>query len=708
MKLHSAKLSLLQGLVIVGSLICIWMFLSNTPIYYDKLLSHCIFEECEFAPMPATTEAALSNASISPEMYALLFVTVDTLLVFYFYIAAAIVIWKCFFEPMGLLAGFMLVTFGTVFPSTLTVTGVTELFFTLGWCTFLLFFMLFPKGRFLSKWIAGFTIIHISILTIGEIFPESSFNLLHMPLVVKSLFLLSALVAMGGSQLYRYKKQSTPTERQQTKWVVYGLSLMLLSFISINLLYIPGVVEGPLSYLFLNVVISISVAIIPTTLTFAIVKHRLWDIDPIVNRTIVYGVLSVCVILIYVLSVSYLSRLFKTEENVIISLVSTGLVAVLFAPLKVKLQKLINRLMYGKKDEPFTVLTTLSQQWEQPMTIEDTIKVVVNTIRDSLKLPYTAISFTIDSRETVVAASGEPSKEVISIPIIHRGENLGNLLLSPRTEGEELLKDERQLLDVLIRQAGPVIQGVKMSVGMKLLAEEVQESREKLVLAREEERRKLRRNLHDDLAPRLAALALNVATAERMVTKDLTATTNLLSELKRTIRSTVDDIRTLVHDLRPPTLDELGLVGAIKQRIQELSKVDPSISETVESLSLKIDLDVTGEIPILPAAVEVAAYRIITESLVNVIRHSSAKNCRVHLKNEENMFISIEIIDDGIGLRSAKAASPNGGIGMQSIREQAAELGGKCMFETRDEGGTRVRAFLPYETERKPHENFAS
>ncbi|MFD1738018.1 sensor histidine kinase [Bacillus salitolerans] len=672
--------------------------MKSVPKYYEMMRTTCIFEECQFAPMPPTTTEELSKLNITGDNYAFLFVLMDTLLILYFYMTALIVFWKCFSEPMGLFAGLMLVSFGTAFPSLVGVAGENINFiFVLGWTAFIVFFMIFPNGRFFPNWTSIIAGTYIGIQILGLLFPESFFNILMMPIWLKSVMLLIPLLTMGFSQIYRFIKVSDSTERQQTKWVVYGFALTLVGFIFINFLYVPGIMKGALSYLYLNAFINLCMAIIPTTLTFAILKHRLWDIDPIVNRTLVYGVLSLCVILIYIVPVSYLSRIFQTKDNMIISLIATALVAIVFAPLKARLQRLINRILYGKKDEPFSVLANLSQQWEKPMTVEATIDVVAATIRESLRLPYTAISFTIDSRDTVVAASGTAIGDVSMIPIIYRGETLGSLLICPRSPGEELGKDDRQLLDVLIRQSGPIIQGIKMSVGMKLLVEEVQESRGKLVLAREEERRKIRRNLHDDLAPRLAALALNVATAERFVSKDPSLTVNILTELKQTIRSTVNDIRKWVHDLRPPALDELGLIGAIEQRIQELTKTTHQLSESLTIPTVKVEFKIEGRIPILPAAVEVAIYRIVTESLVNVVRHSSAKHCTIKIISEEDAYICMEIVDDGIGLGEHRMSFPNGGIGMQSMREQAVELGGTCTIETRIEGGVRIFTILPYE-----------
>jgi signal transduction histidine kinase len=236
-----------------------------------------------------------------------------------------------------------------------------------------------------------------------------------------------------------------------------------------------------------------------------------------------------------------------------------------------------------------------------------------------------------------------------------------------------------------------------MTLGMKLLAKDLQESREKLVLAREEERRQIRKNLHDDLAPRLAALALNAATAEKYVTKKPDIAIEMLGDLRKVIRSTVEEIRTLVHDLRPASLDELGLISAIQERISELNKPAKLLADDQGATPIYIQLHEPPQLPDLPAAVEVAAYRIVTESLTNVIKHSQATECSVKLYVSASQQLVIEVTDNGTGfLPSYTPKLPGkGGIGLQSLRERAAELGGQCSIDQAEHGGTRVLAILP-------------
>ncbi|MFC5469507.1 sensor histidine kinase [Cohnella suwonensis] len=688
-----------QGIVIVLCLLFMTAYFQSIPLYYETMRTECVFHACQYAPAPPVTSEELKALHLTSDTYALLFVIMDTLLTVFFYAAAAIVLWKCSREWMGLLGVLMLVSFGTVFPSVLALTdpaGSFRYIFVVGWSSFILFFLLFPNGRFMPKWTSIAAYLYLSVQGIGLLIPAFQMN--HWPIWVKSVTLFVPIAVMAYSQLYRFRHADSPTQRQQTKWVVYGFALTLAGFVAVNLIYSPEVMHSASSFLYMNAILNVFMAIVPTTLTLSILRHRLWDIDPLVNRTLVYAALSACIIAIYILSVTYLGGIFHTEDNLFISLSATAVVAVLFAPLKELLQRAVNRMLYGKKDEPFSVLAELSRQWEQPMAPEAAADVIVRTIRESLRLPYAAISFTLNGRETVVASAGTGSSDIdpISLPIVHRGEDLGFLLVSPRSPGEPLTAEDRRLLDVLIRQAGPIIQGIKMSVGLQLLAADAQESRERLVLAREEERRRLRRNLHDDLAPKLAALALNAAAAERYVRKDPDTATVMLSELRKVIRSTVDEIRALVHDLRPLALDELGLLGAVRERIDELAKTRHQLSEAMAGPAFRIDIETDEELPPLPAAVEVAAFRIVTESVVNVIRHSRASLCTVKIGVLADSQLRIEISDNGIGFAERKAASRNGGIGMKSMREQAAELGGHCLFEQRAEGGMRVSAILPF------------
>jgi signal transduction histidine kinase len=211
------------------------------------------------------------------------------------------------------------------------------------------------------------------------------------------------------------------------------------------------------------------------------------------------------------------------------------------------------------------------------------------------------------------------------------------------------------------------------------MTEDLQRSREHLVNTREEERRRLRRDLHDGLGPTLASLAQLLDTARVLVPRDPDAAVELLGDLKGQVKTTITDIRRLVYALRPPVLDELGLVSAISEHIGHYN----------QSNGLYVSIDAPDHLPSLPAAVEVAAYHIALEALTNVARHANAQTCRIRLSLKGGLCI--EITDDGDGL----PADFHAGVGLASMRERAAELGGECRIEPGEMHGTRVWARLP-------------
>jgi signal transduction histidine kinase len=213
------------------------------------------------------------------------------------------------------------------------------------------------------------------------------------------------------------------------------------------------------------------------------------------------------------------------------------------------------------------------------------------------------------------------------------------------------------------------------------LTADLQRSRERLVTAREEERRRLRRDLHDGLGPALAAQTLKVGAARVLYGRDPGAADRLLGELERDIAAALADIRRLVYNLRPPTLDELGLCAAIRECAAQYHANGAS--------QLHVAVEAPEHLPNLPAAVEVAAYRITQEALANVARHAGARSCRIRLTPGE--LLELEIADDGAGLPAERRL----GVGLMSMRERAEELGGTCSVEAALGGGTLVRAQLP-------------
>src|SRR5438477_8377414 len=296
-------------------------------------------------------------------------------------------------------------------------------------------------------------------------------------------------------------------------------------------------------------------AAIPIAAGIAILRYRLYAIDLIINRTLVYGTLTTGVIGLYVVVVGALSTQLQASGNLLVSVIATGLVAVLFQPLREWLQRGVNRLLYGDRDEPYTVLTRLGRRLEETLANAAVLPMIVESVARALKLPYTAIAVERTAGHELAAVYGESSGQILRLPLIYQAETVGHLLLGHRAPDEPFTSVDRRLLDDLARQVG-------VAVHASQLTADLQRSRERLVTAREEERRRLRRDLHDGLGPTLARIVLKLDATRSMPAENRNRVDMLLTELRSETQEAIADIRRLVYELRPPALDELGLIGA--------------------------------------------------------------------------------------------------------------------------------------------------
>src|SRR5215207_9540779 len=529
-------------------------------------------------------------------------------------------------------------------------------------------------------------------LTTYELFGASRF-------LGMTLLLTSSLAALFS--LFVRLHHTRGNERQQIKWFLFAavpltvfLGLFELSLIITNLTYdfltydflnrMADIVScrctSPLAGQALNAVQLVAVLAllcIPIFTYIAILRHRLYDIDVVINRTLVYGALSACVIGIYVLAVVALGALFQAQGNLAVSLAATGLVAVLFQPIRSRLQRGVNRLMYGERDEAYAVISRLGRRLETTLAPDTVLPTLVETIAQALKLPYAAILLKEGEGFRTAAAYGSPRGEPETLPLVYQREEIGRLVLSPRAPGEAFSEADRSLLEDLARQAEVAVHAVR-------LTSDLQHSRERLVTTREEERRRLRRDLHDGLGAQLAGLNVQAGTLRRLIPTDPDVADELVVELREELRSAIADIRRLVYDLRPPALDDLGLVESLRRLAEHYG---------LEGQQPQVLVEAPEDLPRLPAAVEVAVYRIMQEALTNVARHARAQSCVVRLAVNDDVVL--EIVDDGVGLPVQRSA----GVGLSSMLERASELGGSCIVGPVPKGGTRVLIRLPLSKE---------
>lgn len=410
------------------------------------------------------------------------------------------------------------------------------------------------------------------------------------------------------------------------------------------------------------VLVLFAIPLIPVAVTVAIVRHQLLDIRLVVSRVLAWLLLSAGVVLAYGVLVTVLDRFVSAQLGR--SAVATIVVALLVAPVLPRLQRIVDRALYGDRGDPARVVSRVGEQLTGPG-----LAGVVSAIRAALRVPYVAVT----TADGPLAEDGAAPRQVTVVPLEYGGAAVGELRVGVRPGEGDLGAADRTVLRLV---AAPLA----VAVHATLLSGQLQASRERIVAAREEERRRLRRDLHDGLGPTMTGVALTADAAANLLATDPDRARSLLTTIRTEARSAIADVRRLVEDLRPPALDELGLLDALRHRAEHLVW-------RADGTALRIRLDVPDRIPALPAAVEVAAYRIATEALTNVARHSGATAAVLRLRCAGDL--DVEIVDDG---------PPNGpwqpGVGLDAMRERAAELGGRFDAGPSPAGG-RVHVSLP-------------
>ena len=470
---------------------------------------------------------------------------------------------------------------------------------------------------------------------------------------VTGLLLVVALFIGSIVSLWRRTRAASADDRVRLLWPLWG-SLSVPAVLAFG--WVNHFLLGDHEFPFLIALALLSVAL-PATIAISVLRHRLFDIELVLSRTLTYAALTILVFGAYAAVLGLANRAFGNQS--VGGLLGVAVIAVLVQPTYAWLHSRIERVVYGYRSDPAAALRRLGDSVESadPLRVVDTI---TTSVAEALKV-----------HDVWVELTGEPTRDhehTIRVPLVHRSVRIGDLAVGVPA-GRHLTPADTALLDDLARHAA-------LTVKAGQLAAELQESRSRIISAREEERKRLRRDLHDGVGPSLAAIVLKLnAVQTRKGEADRNA---LLAEIRVEAKESIREVRRLVDDLRPAAIDEVGLVGAIRQRAAALS---------TEALSY----DVTGPdaLPPLPAAVEVAAFRIASEGMTNVAKHSRASRCAVLV--ELNGTLGVTVTDNGCG-----PAGPAGtGVGWTSMTERAAELGGSCEISVRAEGGLVVRAVLP-------------
>jgi signal transduction histidine kinase len=466
--------------------------------------------------------------------------------------------------------------------------------------------------------------------------------------------LLVVLLVLGSFLSLRARlRASSGADRLRLLWPVWGAlsvpAVLIFGWVNHFLL-------GDHAWPFTVALVVLGLAL-PISIAISVLRHRLFDVELALSRTLTYTVLTLLLAGAYggILTLADQAFGYRSAGGP----VAVAVVAVLAHPTYAFLRRRIERIVYGYRADPALALRRLGADVESSDPLH-----VTCAIADSVARALKVDDAWVEASGQLVRGSGN----VVRVPLLHQGERVGDLAVNvPR--GRSLSAADSALLHDLARYAAVVVKTGQ-------LATELQESRSRIVTAREEERKRLRRDLHDGVGPSLAAIVLKLDVAQSRT--DTTARNAVLAETRSEAKETIREVRRLVDDLRPPALDEVGLLGAVRQRAAALS-----------TSALNFDVTAPEAIVELPAAVEVAAFRIASEAMTNTAKHSRASRCIVDIGLDGTL--SVTVTDNGLGVDHPIGT----GVGWTSMTERAAELGGSCTISSRAEGGVVVRALLP-------------
>lgn len=452
------------------------------------------------------------------------------------------------------------------------------------------------------------------------------------------------------------RRGATVERKLQLRWLIWS------GMVFVALLLFSAVIGTALG----DVLFSIGIALVCGSVVIAITRYGLYSVDRLLSWTIIYALLIGSVLIVDVTIYLIVGALFDDRVTMLVALL---IVVAAYAPLRDRLFRAVSRLVNGKRGDPYGVVSELASRLEDAGGARAQLEELAASIASAFASGYVRVELDRPDGTVITAEVGTESGTVVSLPLQHEAREIGRILMQ-QGRRPAISPRDRRLLSDLVRLAAASILNAELN-------RELQSIREGLVTAREEERSRLRRELHDGLGPLLGGIRLRLETSRNLIEKQPTKSVAVLDTAIEESSEVIDEIRRLVHDLRPPALDDLGLVRAIEQQADRLS--GGALSITVEPADLGT----------LSAAVEVAAYRIASEALTNVVKHADATTAVVRLARAEGTLV-VSIEDNGIGIDPTAEA----GVGTLSLRSRATELGGTIEFLPASPG-TIVRATLP-------------
>lgn len=659
---------------------------------------------CSYYALQTPMPQSVTAFGLTRRLVASYVTLLDAIDVFGYLGISAVLIWRRPTDRLVVFAAFTLLVFAATQSDSINalgqaspqLSGVVRGLRVLGGVTVGILFCIFPDGRFVPRWTLGLTIALTALLLVT---PWAADTWLDMQTWPPAAFVcLGCLVLVA--QVYRYRRVSNASQRQQTRWVVFGLGVAVAGAYgppALENLLIPRVdqtsVEGVLTVIVTVTVQAAGFLALPLSIGIAILRHRLFDIDRIISGAFIYGGLWLGI------AAAYLG--FTAATNVAIGgvlpapvgIFFTLMVALLVQPARHRLERWADRWVFGKRLGGYELLARFGASIEQNAEPAELAQRLVSAVRQGLQVNWVRVSLRRTTHNgsilEPVAVDGigplDRAEIELSVELVHGPEAVGTIECGPKRRGDAFDVRDRELLATLGRQAALALRNARLAdnlaahvIELGQQAEELAASRTRLVQAEEAGRRRLERDLHDGVQQQLVAMMAKIRLARNQLTRDSPRAENTLAELQEEARLTLHELRELAQGIHPALLGDRGLFEAIEARAARLP------------LEVRIETEGVQRGSRFAEAIEGAAYFMACEGLTNALKHSATNRACLRLVRTESA-LTVEVADEGQGFDVARATQR----GLRGLADRIEALGGTLSVTSQPGSGTRVLASLP-------------
>jgi signal transduction histidine kinase len=487
-------------------------------------------------------------------------------------------------------------------------------------------------------------------------------------------FLLIGFAGAVGSLAVRFRG-AAGEERQQLKWIAAGALVWLLARLAIR-------INPPVLTPFLGYIDLVGLLAFVAAVSVAILRYRLYDIDLVINRALVYGGLGACITVTYVGVVAGVGTLahMSSEANLVLSLVATALVAVIFQPAREHLQRLANRLVYGQRASPYEVLADFSDRIAGALSVNEVLPRMAEAAAHGVRATRSRVRVYVPGgQDRAVAwppdALAGPFER--TVPVFHQGATVGEIAIN-KPDREPITSAEVKLLADLAAQAGPAFENLRLDLELQARLEELRASRQRIVAAQDAERRRFERDIHDGAQQQFVAIAVNLRVAQELVQSDPAEAEVLLGEITLQANDALSTLRDLARGIYPPALVDRGVTAAVEAHI---AKACPEVRLAIDGIGAK---------RYAPEA-EAGVYFCCLEALQNRTKHAPLAPGRVELGAQDG-WITFAVSDEGPGFDIRNAGM---GSGLQNMSDRMAALGGMLEVRSAPGRGTTVAGRVP-------------